>query len=78
MVVGGGAQSAMVMVWAWVAVRPVESTTLRVKLKVPAAVGVPVIAPVEGASVKPGGSVPAETVQVNGAVPPSTLKMSAE
>ena len=79
MVVGGGAQSAMVMVWAWVAVRPaVESTTLRVKLIVPAAVGVPVIAPVEGASVRPGGRVPAETDQVNGAVPPSTLKMSAE
>ena len=57
---------AMVMVWAWVAVRPVESTTFIVKLKVPAAVGVPVIAPVEGASVRPGGRVPAETDQVNG------------
>ena len=32
-VVGGGAQpGAMVMVWAWVAVRPVESTTFMVKL----------------------------------------------
>ena len=32
-VVGGGAQSgAMVMVWAWVAVRPVESTNFIVKL----------------------------------------------
>ncbi len=67
------------MVWAWVAVRALlESTTVTVKLKVPAAVGVPVIAPVEGASVSPGGRVPAETDQVNGAVPPSTLKMSAE
>ena len=68
------------MVWAWVAVRvgSVESTTVAVKLKVPAAVGVPVIAPVEGASVRPGGRVPAETDQVNGAVPPSTLRVSAE
>ena len=55
----------MVMVWAWVAVRPVESTTLRVKLKVPAAVGVPVIAPPDDSD-NPGGSVPESTVQVNG------------
>ena len=68
------------MVWACVAVRVgcVESTTVTVKLKVPAAVGVPVIAPVEGASVRPGGRVPPETDQVNGGVPPSTVKMSAE
>jgi hypothetical protein len=55
----------MVMVWACVAVRPVESTSFRVKLKVPAAVGVPVIAPAEDSD-SPGGSVPESTVQVNG------------
>ena len=53
------------MVWAWVAVRPVESTTFSVKLKVPAAVGVPVIAPPDDSD-KPGGSVPESTVQLNG------------
>jgi hypothetical protein len=37
---------------------PRESTTWAVKLKVPAVVGVPVIAPVELFKVKPGGSEP--------------------
>jgi hypothetical protein len=41
-----------------VAVLPFESTTWAVKLYVPAVVGVPVIAPVEVLSVKPGGSDP--------------------
>jgi hypothetical protein len=40
------------------AVLPFESTTCAVKLYVPAVVGVPVIAPVEALSVKPGGSEP--------------------
>jgi hypothetical protein len=40
------------------AVLPCESTTLAVKLYVPWVVGVPVIAPVEVLSVKPGGSEP--------------------
>ena len=53
------------MVWACVAVRPVASTSFIVKLKVPAAVGVPVIAPAEDSD-NPGGSVPESTVQVNG------------
>jgi hypothetical protein len=39
-----------------VAETPFESTTLMVKL--PAAVGVPITAPVEAFSVKPAGSVP--------------------
>ena len=71
--VGAAQSGAIVMVWACVAVRlgSVESTTVTVKSKVPAAVGVPVIAPVEGASVRPGGRVPAEVTRpVNGAVPP--------
>jgi hypothetical protein len=41
-----------------VAVLPCESTTWAVKLYVPAVVGVPVIAPVEALSVKPGGNEP--------------------
>jgi hypothetical protein len=41
-----------------VAVLPFESTTWAVKLYVPAVVGVPVIAPVEVLSVKPGGNEP--------------------
>ena len=40
------------------AVLPFESTTSAVKLYVPAVVGVPVIAPVDVLSVKPGGSEP--------------------
>jgi len=47
----------MVMGLAWVAVRPVESTTFRVKLKIPAAVGVPVIAPPEESD-NPAGDGP--------------------
>src|ERR1035441_7661834 len=39
---------------------PVESSTLDVSLKVPAAVGVPVIAPVDELSVRPDGRLPAE------------------
>ena len=54
------------MVLACVAVRLVASTSFRVKLKVPAAVGVPVIVPAEEDSDSPGGSVPEATVQVNG------------
>src|SRR5690348_1502013 len=42
-------------------------------LKLPAAVGVPVTAPVEVFSVRPAGSVPT-TENVNGAVPPVTVK----
>jgi hypothetical protein len=53
----GQPSGAMVMVLACVAVRPVESTTFTVKWKVPAAVGVPVIAPAEDSD-NPGGSVP--------------------
>jgi hypothetical protein len=41
-----------------VAVLPFESTTWAVKLYVPTVVGVPVIAPVDVFSVKPGGSAP--------------------
>ena len=49
---------------AWVAVWPVASVTLMVKLEVPPAVGVPASTPVEAPSVIPAGSVPALTDQV--------------
>src|SRR5579859_4037098 len=54
-----------------VATTPLASFTCMVKL--PAAVGVPAIAPVEVLSVRPAGSVPATTEKVNGAVPPVTV-----
>ena len=42
--------------------QPLASDTITVKLKVPVAVGVPVIAP-SAASVRPGGSAPAVTAK---------------
>jgi hypothetical protein len=47
-----------------------ESWTIAVKLKVPDWVGVPVIAPVLGFSVSPGGSEPLLMEKVYGAKPP--------
>lgn len=49
---------------------PRESTTCAVKLNVPAAVGVPVMAPVFGFSVRPSGNTPAEIANVYGGNPP--------
>jgi hypothetical protein len=49
---------------------PRESTTWAVKLNVPAVVGVPVIAPVDGFSVNPGGSEPLVIENVYGGTPP--------
>ena len=40
-------------------VKPEESITWAVKLNVPAVVGVPLMAPVLGFNVKPGGRLPA-------------------
>jgi hypothetical protein len=42
-------------------------------VNVPAAVGVPVIAPVVESRVRPLGSAPVATEKVNGAVPPVTI-----
>ena len=51
--------------YAWVAVYgPVPvllSVAVMLKLKVPSALGVPVMAPVDGLSVRPPGSAPAVT-----------------
>ena len=56
-----------------VAVEELASVTLRVKFEVPAAVGFPLITPVDAASVKPAGSAPALRLQVNGVVPPEAV-----
>ena len=55
------------------AVGVVESVTFSVKLEVPVAVGMPLITPVAGASVKPVGKAPALIVHENGVVPPETV-----
>ena len=47
-----------------------ESVTVPVKLKVPAVVGVPVMAPVLAFSVSPGGKEPELMANVYGLVPP--------
>jgi hypothetical protein len=50
--------------------------TVIVKLKVPVAVRVPEMIPVDGASVVPVGSAPDVTEKVYGAVPPCALIVS--
>ena len=55
---------------ACVAVRDPLSVTPTVKFDVPAAVGVPVIAPDEAFKDKPAGRVPVAIDHVYGAVPP--------
>jgi hypothetical protein len=49
---------------------PVESTTFAVKVNVPYAVGVPVMAPVEVFKVNPVGSEPLVIENVYGGTPP--------
>src|SRR5579862_9698997 len=51
------------------AVRPPLSWTVTVKVAVPDAVGVPLMAPLE-LNVRPAGKAPVASVQVYGAVPP--------
>ncbi len=52
----------------------IESTTLAVKVKVPAIVGVPVIAPVDAFSVRPGGKEPELIENVYGGTPPVAFR----
>src|SRR5271165_6242107 len=47
-----------------------ESDTFTVKLALPAAVGVPLIAPVDAFSVNPAGRLPTDIAQLYGVVPP--------
>ena len=57
-----------------VAVFPFESTTFAVKVKLPAVVGVPVIAPVEASNVRPGGKEPEVIEKVYGGTPPVAVR----
>ena len=65
----------MISVVAWVALCPLASVTLIVKLDVPTAVGVPDRVPVDEPRVIPAGSVPLLTDQVYGAVPPLAVSV---
>jgi hypothetical protein len=58
-----------------VAVREPLSVTRTVMLDVPAAVGVPVIAPDDAFNVNPGGSVPVAISHVYGIVPPAAASV---
>ena len=60
--------AATVMLVAWVALWPLASVTLTVKLKVPVAVGVPLRVPA-GLRLMPAGRLPLLTDQVYGAGP---------
>ena len=60
------------MVHCWVSVFPFASTTLDVKVKVPAVVGLPEITPAL-LSVSPGGNVPETSEYLNGEIPPVTV-----
>src|SRR5882672_6472101 len=52
------------------AVEPIESATFAVKLNEPVVVGVPVIAPDDELSVRPGGRLPETIENVYGDMPP--------
>jgi len=57
-----------------VAVREPLSVTRTVKFDVPEFVGVPLITPAVESD-NPGGNVPTVTAHVNGAVPPTAVKV---
>ena len=69
MMVGAIVAAVMVMVLLWVALGNVPLAACRVKVKVPATVGVPLTMPVVLLSVRPLGSVPLAMVHVIGLVP---------
>ena len=75
--IAGGAMTMEQFAVVVPAAVPVESTTWAVKLNVPAAVGVPVMAPVEGFSVRPVGSAPLMIENVYGGTPPVATKAEA-
>ena len=77
--VGGAANvvdtpAATVMLVAWVALWPLASVTFTVKLEVPVAVGVPLRFP-SGLRLRPAGRLPLLTDQVNGLVPPDSVRV---
>jgi hypothetical protein len=67
----------MVRVNARVAVAATLSVTWAVKVNVPAAVSMPLSAPLAGFSVNPGGGAPALTTQLRGRVPPEAASVTA-
>jgi len=52
---------------------PVESAAWAVKVKLPAAAGVPLMAPLAAAKVSPGGNDPAVIENVKGGIPPDAV-----
>jgi hypothetical protein len=58
-----------------VAERFLESVTCTVKFVIPAAVGVPLIIPVESFSASPAGKLPLEIAQEYGGVPPVAARV---
>ena len=67
----------VVIVSGATAVQFLLSVTVTVKLAVPAgAVGVPEITPVVGFKTRPAGKLPAETVNVAGAVAPEVVSVA--
>jgi hypothetical protein len=69
-------EALIVMFNALVALLELASVTFAVKLLVPVAVGVPVIAPVLALSDSPVGRLPALMDQVSGEVPPVAVSVT--
>jgi hypothetical protein len=74
---GAGAMTILQLVDVVPAAVPLESTTWAVKVNVPAVVGVPVMLPVDGSSVRPAGSEPLVIENVYGGTPPVATKAEA-
>ena len=74
--VGGGVDTTMLNALVPVCTGIVESVTRTVKLKVPAAVGVPEITPVPALSDRPVGNEPLARDQVYGGVPPEAASVA--
>ena len=68
---------AMVTDSGWVTCWSSPSVATRVKGKMPLAVGVPLISPVEGDRVSPVGRLPSDTDQVYDPVPPEAVGMTS-
>jgi hypothetical protein len=75
-VIAGGAATPIVNVCVALAAGDPESFTVTVNVTLPAAVGVPVIAPVDAFRLSPGGSVPVVTVHVSGVTPPTDASVT--
>lgn len=73
---GGGGETVIERGLGVLAIWPlgsVESWTVGVKWNVPACVGVPEMTPATGSRTRPGGSVFAGMVHLNGLTPPEVL-----